>query len=159
VDIRSGWSIAGLDVREFPSDDEPLAQTFVRAALRRGVIEGCSKAEYDEVMGADNDFLAQAGIEVTPVQVQGHYQEAHVSGAADARRRQIEASRGLASQGLSYKDDKVRRAALLKQQAKIDAGKVTTDEEAEDAASEAQQEAEQEVEAQTKTSGKRTAKK
>jgi hypothetical protein len=124
VDISSGWSIAGLDVREFPGDDRPLAQSYVRDAIRRGTIEGCSKAEYEEVHGTnDHDFLAQAGIVVKNAEIEGHFQEAHVVQLAEEERHRIEVARGLGSSGISYGDDQIRRAALLRAQKAHDANK------------------------------------
>lgn len=132
VDIRSGWSIAGLDVREFPDDNLPLAQTFVRDELRRGNLEPCSRAEYEEANQGDSDLLAEAGVKLVPAEVKGYYQEAHVSGLAQQRRLELEAKRGLGSRGISYKDDKVRRAALLKRQADIAAAAAARGDELDD---------------------------
>lgn len=115
VDLRSGWSIAGLDVREFPDSDYPDAQQFVRGLLQRGVLEGASAAEFEEANG-DTDHLAAAGVEITPPQIAGYYQEAHVVGKANEARRRLEASRGVGSHGLTYKDDQARKRAILKQQ-------------------------------------------
>lgn len=123
VDIESGWSIAGLDVREFPGDDQPYAQRYVRDAIRRGTIEGCSKAEFDEVYGEDGsnlNFYERAGVTVKGPEIEGHYQEAHVVGMADTERLRIESARGLGGGGLSYKDDKVRRAALMERQKRLE---------------------------------------
>lgn len=47
----SGWSLSGLDVKEFPS--RPDAKRFCRKALRDGKLEAASKAEYDEVRALD----------------------------------------------------------------------------------------------------------
>lgn len=44
----SGWSISGLNVKEFPSDN-PAAKRFVRKALNDGKLEPASKAEWEEV--------------------------------------------------------------------------------------------------------------
>jgi len=111
VDIRSGWSIAGLDVREYPSDDQPLAQAYVKDRLRRGVLEGCSKAEYDEVNTIDTDYLARTGVKSNDqgAPLSG-YQEAHIISAANQDRLKLEASRGLGSHGVQYKDDSVGEA-------------------------------------------------
>lgn len=50
VDITSGWSISGLDVKEFPDKEKyPRAARFVRDKLRRGALEPASSAEYEEV--------------------------------------------------------------------------------------------------------------
>lgn len=43
----SGWSIGGMDVQEFPEDDD-VAASFVRGKLRAGVLEPASRAEFDE---------------------------------------------------------------------------------------------------------------
>ena len=117
VDLESGWSIAGMDVMEFPDEDQPLAVAFVRNALARGVLEGCSKAEYEEVMEQDRDYLAAAGVTVNPPEIEGHYNESHVVQAAEQHRRQLEAARGFsASGGLSYRDDTVRRKRIAAHQ-------------------------------------------
>lgn len=50
ADVNSGWSISGLDVKEFPDPSKyPNAARFVRDKLKRGALEPASKAEYEEV--------------------------------------------------------------------------------------------------------------
>lgn len=126
VDLNSGWSIAGLDVRPFPEDDEPAAQKYVREAIRRGTIEGCSQAEYEEVYGEEGtnnlDFLEQAGYERKPPEVQEEFQVAGVRALADQARHRIEAARGLSSDGRSFKDERIRTAAILRAQRAQDEG-------------------------------------
>jgi hypothetical protein len=61
VEGGSGWSIAGLDVKEVPSEtDEPAAHRFVTQALRQGKLEAASAGEYQEVQAA-NEKIAEAG--------------------------------------------------------------------------------------------------
>jgi hypothetical protein len=48
ADLRSGWSIAGLDVQKFPSEDK-VAAKYVRTALRDGRLEAATKSEYETV--------------------------------------------------------------------------------------------------------------
>lgn len=45
----SDWFIGGRDVKPFPSDDEPMAQAFVRRHLQNGNLEEASKSESDAV--------------------------------------------------------------------------------------------------------------
>jgi hypothetical protein len=121
VDLNSGWSIAGLDVKEFPADNDRAA-SYVRDAIRRGTIEGCSQAEYDEVTENDLDFLSQAGVKVQDVEVPGHFQEGHISALAEETRHSLESARGLSSRGVSYGDDRIRKKALLAAQKRLDDG-------------------------------------
>lgn len=55
----SGWSISGLDVRQFPTT--PQAARFVRAKLNAGVLEPASKSEWDEAHddALEKEVLAQ----------------------------------------------------------------------------------------------------
>lgn len=43
----TGWSISGADVKPFPENDRE--KDYVRNLVRSGVLEPCSKAEYEEV--------------------------------------------------------------------------------------------------------------
>lgn len=43
----TGWSISGADVRPFPEGAQE--KDYVRDLVRRGVLEGASKAEFEEV--------------------------------------------------------------------------------------------------------------
>lgn len=120
VDISSGWSIAGLDVVEVPTENT-VAQEFVRINLQRGVLEPASRAEFEEVMEqGSRDLLAEAGIEVERHKIEGFYQEAHVVGLADEERRRIMAARGLGGGQLNYKDDVKRRQMLVEAQEQLD---------------------------------------
>lgn len=113
VDINSGWSIAGLDVVEYP-DEGTLAETFVKTALSRGVLEYASRAEFDEVMEERNrNFHEEAGIDVERPKVEGYLQEGHLAGLHEESRRKLEASRGLGGGALSYKNDLARRQRLV----------------------------------------------
>lgn len=121
VDPISGWGVSGLDIKEFPDESRPAAQSWARTALQRGVLEHATAEEYDVVHGSDDhDYLKQAGVLVKPPEVEGFFQEAHVLGLSETRRHEIEASRGFVGDGLSYKDDEVRRAAVLAHQKAID---------------------------------------
>lgn len=51
TDIESGFSIGGLDVQEFPSDDKPRQKVAVQKALRQGILEEASKEEFDKIHG------------------------------------------------------------------------------------------------------------
>lgn len=48
----SNWFIGGRDVKPFPSDEEPMAQQFVRLHLRNGNMEGASSPEHEAVQEA-----------------------------------------------------------------------------------------------------------
>lgn len=61
VESGSGWSIAGLDVKEVPDPKvDPLAYQFVVDSLRVGRLEKADKAEYDEVKAVSKK-VAEAG--------------------------------------------------------------------------------------------------
>lgn len=50
VDVDgSGWSISGVDVLPFPSDDERAAQAFVRSRLNLNVLVEASEKDYNAV--------------------------------------------------------------------------------------------------------------
>lgn len=78
----SGWSISGLDVKEFPSTDG--AARFVRHALREGKLEPSSRSEFDEVQALHGDVS----------KVPGH-QESKLMGEAMRANRKLAESRGL----------------------------------------------------------------
>jgi hypothetical protein len=163
VDLVSGWSISGLDVKEFPEDSR--AQAYIRDAIRRGTIEACSRSEYDEVNDGDHDFLAQANVSVKPLEVEGTFQEAHVAGLAENRRHEIEAARGLSSTGSSYGDEKLRRKALLAAQKRLDSGETLAEDDDEaagvvdpdEAAAENAKVAEEQEAAEAKAAGRKPA--
>lgn len=52
VDLATGWGVTGRDVRSVP-DDDPKVQAFVRDAVRKGILEESSQAEWDEVHEVD----------------------------------------------------------------------------------------------------------
>lgn len=57
----TGWSIAGLDVKEVPDEAEDYrAHLFVLAQLRQGHLEAATAGEYQDVQDA-NDAIAEAG--------------------------------------------------------------------------------------------------
>ncbi len=61
VESGSGWSIAGLDVKEVPDPKtEPVAYKFVTDNLRNGKLEASNASEY-EVVQAANAKVAEAG--------------------------------------------------------------------------------------------------
>lgn len=68
VDMESGWSISGFDVKEFPEDREQAR--FVKQRLNSGVLERASEAEYDEAHPeSDDEETADAQAFVEAVQV------------------------------------------------------------------------------------------
>lgn len=48
ADLDSGWSIAGLDVKEVPADS-PAQAKVVKRYIQQGILEPASRAEFDEV--------------------------------------------------------------------------------------------------------------
>jgi hypothetical protein len=52
----TGWAISGADVKPFPKD--PAEQEYVKGLVRQGVLEPCSKAEYEEVQEANEETFA-----------------------------------------------------------------------------------------------------
>lgn len=82
----SGWSISGLDVKEFPKDNTNAAR-FVRHALRDGKLEPASRAEHEEVQSE-----VEALNDVT-------HQEAKVMGAALDGHARLSESRSSADEG------------------------------------------------------------
>lgn len=102
ADLDSGWSIAGLDVRKFPSDDK-AARKFVKKALADGRLEVASQVEWDEVHDTD-DFQDEAhNTRATPPTV--GMQEAQIRRKADERRAAIEESRTAAEAEADAEDD------------------------------------------------------
>lgn len=114
VDVKkSGWSIAGYDVKEYPDDDWPTAQRFVDKSLREGKLEEASQAEWDEVHpdGEDHDLLADTGVEVKHTEVEAFpVQEGAIQAAARAHRAGI--VRSGANPRASYDADQARRERL-----------------------------------------------
>jgi hypothetical protein len=57
----SGWGLSGFDVKEVPDrEDEPEAYAFVKEALRAGLLEAASTAEYNMVRKAHDEVAAIA---------------------------------------------------------------------------------------------------
>lgn len=82
----SGWSISGMDVKEFPEDEDQAR--FVRAELNSGKLEPCSRAEYDEVHDEDEEeAVRQAQVE------QVGLQESEVQENARRKRKALVARR------------------------------------------------------------------
>lgn len=85
---RSGWSIAGLDVRKFPED--PQAAKFVRKALNDGKLEPASKGEWEDAH--DDGGFAETVIEQNP-DFGNSPQEAKIRIAARAAQEKLKESR------------------------------------------------------------------
>jgi hypothetical protein len=82
--MTSRWSITGLDVLEFPADDNK-ASTFVREKLRAGVLEPASKAEFEEVQEMHSESFKTKDGEF--------HQESEIRATAAANRAKIEKRR------------------------------------------------------------------
>lgn len=85
-DYGTGWSISGLDVKEFPEDERE--QQFVRDKLARGVLVEGNQAAFEAIHGA-YDRVAES----RPVREQGEqlssWQENKIQAAAKAARQDL----------------------------------------------------------------------
>jgi len=107
----SGWSIGGLDVQDFPEDEEQAA--YVRQQLGRGVLEPATQAEYDEVH--DEDEM----LEALSLQLEASkrtWQEAAVQDIARKRRRAVVDSREVDEEESEEELDDQRRQAIAEEQ-------------------------------------------
>ena len=84
-DLDSGFAIGGFDVKKFPKDDTRAADA-VRSAVRAGILEEASKAEFDEVEAA------HAVVTELPERQRAH-QEGALRLQADETRRKIQKRR------------------------------------------------------------------
>lgn len=116
----SGWSISGLDVRQFPEGN--VASRFVRSKLNAGLLEPASKSEWeeahdtsleDEILSQNPDYRSTASA----------VQEGRVQRAARAAQEKLASSRDAdyeaeadAERELIAKD----RQARLDEQAEMD---------------------------------------
>lgn len=99
LDTRSGFGITGADVVEFPT--EQRAKIFARDALRKGIYEECSQAEFEEVqegnfsteVEADSEkgiiLMLPAGQNLPEYKIQELAKEARDKVQKAARRRAI----------------------------------------------------------------------
>jgi hypothetical protein len=115
TDLRSGFSIAGLDVQPFPEDQKQAA--FVRSQTRLGKIEEATEDEFKAVDEVDYDFMAAQNIEIEPMKVKATFQEAAIGKAARAARERATTSRGIGPIGTAaaYAADQRRREAIAEQ--------------------------------------------
>lgn len=120
TDLRSGFSIAGLDVQEFP--EQPAQQTFVRQAIRAGKVEEASKDEFEAVSADDVDLYAAQGFEVERPKIKATWQEGAAHAVASHHRARVHEVRGLVGgdPNAHHGSSKTRREALLKQQEAIE---------------------------------------
>lgn len=94
----SGWGISGFDVKEFPDEnDDPVAYAFVKDAVRAGLLEEASTAEFKSVQKAINAVSEVAALAL-PANQGGPAQpspwnEAAVSQVANKHRRRLVTSR------------------------------------------------------------------
>lgn len=123
VDTYSHWGITGLDVIEFPVDGTPAAQEFVRGALRRGLLEGASKAEFEEIQDSNDALVAAvARDEDEEKALRKAGQEAVVVRTANSEAKRLAASRAGEGPGGAYDADRKRRQAILATQKELDDG-------------------------------------
>lgn len=57
ADLASGWSIAGLDVKEVPTDENDPTLPFIRQSLRQGKLEPASQEEFDHIQQHNDDMV------------------------------------------------------------------------------------------------------
>jgi hypothetical protein len=89
----SGWSISGLDVKEFPATDG--AARYVRKMLRDGKLEPASRAEFDEVQEGNKTVAAVS------------HQESQVQGEAMRAHRALLESRGIGEDPVGDHEDEM----------------------------------------------------
>lgn len=116
AEYGSGWSISGLDVKEFPDDE---AARYVRLKLGQGVLEPATQAEFDEV---HDDEETIAVVDRYRDASQPHpWQESAVQAAHAKRRRVIESSR-YEEEETDEEADAERRQAILEEQDELGLG-------------------------------------
>lgn len=129
VDMETGWSISGFDVKEFPADREQAR--FVRRKLNAAILEAASLAEYEEahpqVEEDDEEKEAQHLVDLVKAVSQRGGRQEHVTRAKlTEQHRAVKASRlkakledeGIDSDDFSpdemeYESDRARRQALV----------------------------------------------
>lgn len=116
-DLRSGWSISGLDVRPMPDkEDDPGAYAYVKAELNGGRLEGCGQAEYDEAHPEIEEADADDTPHVVLVDRLSGKPEREVQAKARAHRRKLLASRDEAGSEEAADAAERRRKAAIKAQ-------------------------------------------
>lgn len=118
-EFGSGWSISGLDVKEFPEDTE--AARYVRLKVGQGVLETASRAEFEEVQ--DDEEAASVVARFSDPNAPLPWQEADVQEVHARKRQQIADNRGLdeAEEDEEWEGQN-RSAALLEEQDELDLG-------------------------------------
>jgi hypothetical protein len=121
ADLQTGWSIAGLDVKEFPADDKAAAK-YVRNALRNGRLEAASKAEFD-VVQEEAAALSEAAPSYSREERGAVAVQEHVTreAAAKSAERVAAARDKVDPQEDPREADLKRREALLEEQERIQA--------------------------------------
>lgn len=115
VDLNSGFTISGLDVKEVPDRKKyPNAHRYIREKLARGVLEPASAAEYEEVQEAFEESkqrfsqrledLAALGVNPASMGFAVH-QEGAIQQQARDRRAKIEETRSSKSEETSDEDE------------------------------------------------------
>jgi hypothetical protein len=122
VDILSGWSISGWDIKEFP--DGQLAGNFVRRNLNQGVLEPATSEEFGlahppapEENDAEAFVKAVQAASVNPVR-----QEAHIQANIEADADKLRSLRHTQTDEKGDTPDMVRRKELIEIQESNDGG-------------------------------------
>lgn len=125
ADLNTGFSIAGLDVQEFPEEADQAS--YVRGQMHAGVIEAASAEEYKIIRGTDEPMRAATEDNPTPT---SNWQENRIQQAAKETRRKLDSSRqadyndpewdplrgrSLLDRDISYEEDQERREAVAQQ--------------------------------------------
>lgn len=122
VDLNTGWSISGMDVKPFPKENSEAAR-FVRSRMNRSILEPATEQQYNfvqeanEAVGMVDEARRVANAAGTLSKALGlksptqGIQEAQVRAEATKARRALEA----AHRGEEVDADRERRAALIAQ--------------------------------------------
>lgn len=97
----SGWSIGGMDVQEFPEEEE--AAVYVRQKLRLGVLEPASRAEFDEAHPEEEEIEVER-----KMVVEIPHQEGRLHREVQQGRRRMQEARSAQSEKVmasSFYDD------------------------------------------------------
>lgn len=90
ADLETGWSISGLDVKEFPdSEEEGDEAAFVRSALRYGNLEAATAAEYEAVQSAHEAVAKVAPDPKAEIGQQSPWNEAAIQKASRRERSKL----------------------------------------------------------------------
>lgn len=105
-DVETGFSISGLDVQPFPSDDFPERQEFVRRNIRAGGLEEASKAEYQELHDSDHgDVEVKLITEVETPWQEGQMRDRHRAARNRLRQQREKQSQRLRGEYIEDEED------------------------------------------------------